>query len=125
MKTRLCSSRKAKQMLSQMMPASFLGRSQICSAATSMAIRHSPSDQFHPFTSRQEGKILTRLHVVDVVTFDGAGQAEQLNQPAVVHHQRVDVTTSQNLKKKHPQTQYFMLHIFLYVFVNNCYANDL
>lgn len=112
-------------MLSQMMPASFLGRSQICSAATSMAIRHSPSDQFHPFTSRQEGKILTRLHVVDVVTFDGAGQAEQLNQPAVVHHQRVDVTTSQNLKKKHPQTQYFMLHIFLYVFVNNCYANDL
>lgn len=90
-----------------------------------MAIRHSPSDQFHPFTSRQEGKILTRLHVVDVVTFDGAGQAEQLNQPAVVHHQRVDVTTSQNLKKKHPQTQYLMLHIFLYVFVNNCYANDL
>lgn len=106
-------------MLSQMMPASFLGRSQICAAATPVVIRHSRSDQFHPFTSLQKGKILTRLHVVDVVTFDGAGQAEQLNQPAVVHHQRVDVTTSQNLKEKTPTchcgtyTISYVTHLFV------------
>lgn len=35
--------------------------------------------------------------VVDVVAFDGAGQTEQLDQPAMVHHQGVDVPTGQDL----------------------------
>lgn len=35
---------------------------------------------------------------VGVVVFDGAGQTEQLDQPAVVHHQGVDVATGQDLR---------------------------
>lgn len=34
---------------------------------------------------------------VAFVFFDGAGQTEQLDQPALVHNQRVDVATSHDL----------------------------
>ena len=34
---------------------------------------------------------------VDIVFFDGAGQTAQLDQPAVVHHQGVDVPTCKDL----------------------------
>lgn len=57
------------------------------------------------FTKEKKKKKLTLLHAVDVVPFDGAGQTEQLDQPAVVHHQRVDVTTSQNLEIAQPLSE--------------------
>lgn len=45
---------------------------------------------------------------VGVVVFDGAGQTEQLDQPAVVHHQGVDVATGQDLRTSR---QYFTPHV--------------
>lgn len=44
--------------------------------------------------------LLTRVLLGDVVVLDGAGQTEQLDQPAVVHHQGVDVATSQDLRTR-------------------------
>lgn len=45
---------------------------------------------------------LTRVFFADVdgVFFDGAGQTEQLDQPALVLNQRVNVATSQDLKAR-------------------------
>lgn len=45
---------------------------------------------------------------VGVVVFDGAGQTQQLDQPAVVHHQGVDVATGQDLRTTR---QHFTEHV--------------
>lgn len=42
--------------------------------------------------------LLTVLQLLDVVAFDGAGETEQLDQPAMFLYQSVDVATSQDLK---------------------------
>lgn len=189
MKTRLCSNRKLKQMLSQMIPASSLGKSQPRLGPENTHGQIPVHITFHTKNSRlqtfdhlyskihlanslvyarlknnnkdmakesvQNNQLLSSGHFTDfqyllilplvcrthkqllsefkpnpdfiketfmagqfLIIFDGAGQTQQLDQPAAVHLQLVDVATRKNLDKTTIRTTKKFTQVFNIVIPN-------